>query len=355
MKLASYQDGTRDGQLVVVDRHLKTACYATGIASKLQQALDDWNFISPQLQDLYDALNQGRARHSFAFNPLMCLAPLPRAYQCLSAQPWSQHQQLQQLLAQHLAAQTQTQTQTHAPQPAPTQAASQSSSDWLYGAHSAITTPGIHAELDFEAGIAAITGDIAQGASPEQTLESVRLLALCSRLVMRKPTHARHSSTTKAAAKAAAKTPATLTLPQPYTAFSPVAITPDELGEHWQEGRAHLTLHTAINGRAIGRCDMACDMDTGLHQIIAQACQQRPLRAGSIIHAAPVSNQNTQKGFACLLDKRTSETLQHGSASTNYLCADDILRVSAENKQGANLFGTIEQTCLDANMAQNQL
>ena len=100
---------------------------------------------------------------------------------------------------------------------------------------------------------------------------------------------------------------------------------------------------------------MACDMDTGLHQFIAQACQQRPLRAGSIIHAAPVSNQNTQKGFACLLDKRTSETLQHGSASTSYLCADDILRVSAENKQGANLFGTIEQTCLDANMAQNQL
>ena len=166
MKLASYQDGTRDGQLVVVDRHLKTACYATGIASKLQQALDDWNFISPQLQDLYDALNQGRARHSFAFNPLMCLAPLPRAYQCLSAQPWSQHQQLQQLLAQHLAAQTQ--TQTHAPQPAPTQAASQSSSDWLYGAHSAITTPGIHAELDFEAGIAAITGDIAQAQAPSK-------------------------------------------------------------------------------------------------------------------------------------------------------------------------------------------
>ena len=335
MKLASYQDGSRDGQLVVVDRHLKTACYATGAASRLQQALDDWNFFSPQLQDIYDALNQGKARHVFPFNPLMCLAPLPRACQCIAAQAWSGHaHMLQQAAGNALAAKE-----------APTALRLvQTSSDWLHGACATAAYAGPQAELDFEAGIAAITGDVAQGASPEQALESVRLLTLSNSLVLRQQADDHHAQARHNAL-----------LPQPFIAFSPVAITPDELGDFWQEGRTRLTLQVSINGRNLGLCDMAADMDFGLHQIIAKACRQRPLRAGSIINAAPVSNKDHEKGFASLIEKRAREQLLHGSITTDFLAAGDVVRISALDKHGSSLFGTLEQTCLNASEPQNRL
>ncbi len=333
MKLASYQDGSRDGQLVVVDRHLKTACYATAVASKLQQVLDDWNFLSPQLQDIYDALNQGRARHSFPFNPLMCLAPLPRAYQCISAQAWLNHEQTVDQATTNVPL-----TENLSTLPPRT---TQTSSDWLHGACATVAYTGSDAELDFEAGIAAITGDVAHNASPEQALESVRLLALSNCMVVRK--------------QATVSKQQEFLLQQPFIAFSPVAITPDELGDLWRDGRVHLTLQVSVNGRNIGLCEMAADMDWGLHQIIAHACRMRPLRAGSIMHAAPVSNKDPQKGFASLLEKRASEQLQYGLANTNFLNAGDIVRVSAVDKQGASLFGSLEQTCLDANEPQNRL
>ena len=183
MKLATYSDGSRDGQLVVVSRDLRHAHYATHVAGRLQQVLDDWNFLSPQLQDIYDSLNSGRAPHAFAFDPARCMAPLPRAYQCVQADPW-----LPEALTPQLE---------------------QAVSDPLHAAHAGLLLPSERAQGDLAVGLAVVTGDLPQGASSDQALAGIRLLMLCSQL--------RWQGVDDAA------------LAQPFTAFSPVAVTPDEL------------------------------------------------------------------------------------------------------------------------------
>ena len=254
MKLATYSDGSRDGQLVVVSRDLRHAHYATHVAGRLQQVLDDWNFLSPQLQDIYDSLNSGRAPHAFAFEPQRCLAPLPRAYQCLQADAWLPE--------------------------APTPQLRQAVSDPLYPAHAGLLLPSERAQGDLAVGLAAVTGDLPPSASSDQALAGIRLLMLCSQL--------RWQGLDDAA------------LAQPLTAFSPVALTPDELGDSWQDGRLQLTLQFSGNGRKLGMCDTGSDMTQGLHELLARLCSLRPLRAGSVLCAAPVRNQDTRKGQCSL-------------------------------------------------------
>ena len=175
MKLATYKDGTRDGQLVVVSRDLASAHYATGIAMHLQQVLDDWGFLSPQLQDLYDALNAGRARHAFPFDPAQCMAPLPRAYQWADGSAYLNHVELVR------AARDSEVPATFYTDPL----MYQGGSDDFIGPCDDVVVPSEAFGIDFEAEVAVVTGDVPMGCTPEQALDGIRLLMLVNDVSLR--------------------------------------------------------------------------------------------------------------------------------------------------------------------------
>jgi fumarylacetoacetate (FAA) hydrolase len=331
MKLASYKDGSRDGQLVVVSRDLSQAHYASHIANRLQQVLDDWNFLSPQLQDIFDALNAGRARHAFPFDAAQCMAPLPRAYQCVSAAAWPNHTALLRQAASQGA------PEEHAGGPD----MRQHTGDTLLGAHDAMRCATEALGLDFGAGVAVVTGDIAPGCAPERALEGVRLLMLSNQLTLRHLLPLAGGAVANVAALQS----------QSAIAFSPVAITPDELGEAWSRGRVGLPLQCSWNGRKVGLCDAGADMGYHFGQLIALLTKTRAVRAGSILLGAPLSNAGSEKrgqwswpkGYNSIAEKRAMETIQDGKPVTEYLRYGDTLCIDMKNAAGHSLFGAIEQ------------
>ena len=254
MKLASYDDGSRDGQLLVVSRDLSTAHYATAIAARLQQALDDWGFIAPQLEDLYATLNQGKARHAFAFEPARCLAPLPRAFVldwCGAA------------------------------------GAGLRASDGLARATARLTGVDTACEIAVEAGFAALLGDVAPASPATSALDGVRLLALCADL-----------------ASCADGTP-----PAPLASvFGPVTVTPDELGPAWERGRIALDLGVACNGQpvALPGGDEAAP-PAGFGDRIAKLCRVRPLRAGAIVGQGAAAAQRWRPGDRLRVEARDAD------------------------------------------------
>jgi len=329
MKLATYKDGSRDGQLVVVSRDLSTAHYATGIPAKMQQALDDWGFIAPQLQDLYETLNSGKARHAFAFDPAQCMAPLPRAYQWADGSAYINHVELVR------AARNSEVPETYYTDPL----MYQGGSDDFVGPRDDVIVPSEDYGIDFEAEIAVITGDVPMQASPDEALEGVRLIMLANDVSLRN------------------LIPAELAKgfgffqSKPATAFSPVAVTPDELGEAWEGGRVNLTLQSTWNGRKVGMCDAGPDMTFHFGQLIAHICKTRNVRAGSIVGSGTVSNRGVEvngkkdwpKGYSCIAEKRAIETILDGKPSTGYMQFGDTIRIEMKGRDGQSVFGAIEQ------------
>jgi fumarylacetoacetate (FAA) hydrolase len=329
MKLATYKDGSRDGQLVVVSRDLASAHYATGIAGKLQQALDDWGFVGPQLQDLYETLNQGKARHAFPLDPAQCMAPLPRAYQWADGSAYINHVELVR------AARKSEVPPTFYTDPL----MYQGGSDDFLGPCDDVPVPSEDFGIDFEAEIAVVTGDVPMCASPEQALDGIRLLMLANDVSLR---NLIPDELAKGFGFFQSK---------PATAFSPVAITPDELGDAWQGGRVHLTLQSTWNGRKVGMCEAGPEMTFHFGQLIAHICKTRNVRAGSIIGSGTVSNKGVKtngrmewpKGYSCIAEKRAIETIQDGKPSTAFMKFGDTIRIEMKGKDGQSVFGAIEQ------------
>ena len=333
MKLASYKDGSRDGQLVVVSRDLSTAHYATGIASRMQQLLDDWNFLSPQLQDLYVTLNQGKARHAFPFDPRQCMAPLPRAYQWADGSAYINHVELVRLARKaEVPANYTTEPLMY-----------QGGSDDFLGACDAAPFASEAFGIDFESELAVVTSDIPMGSSPERALDGIRLLMLANDWSLR---HLIPDELAKGFGFLQSK---------PATAFSPVAVTVDELGEAWQKGRLHLTLESSWNGRKVGRCEAGPEMTFHFGQLIAHLCKTRNVRAGSIVGSGTVSNRATEvngkkewtKGYSCIAEKRAIETVVDGKPATDYMKYGDVIRIEMKGRDGESLFGAIEQTVVE--------
>jgi fumarylacetoacetate (FAA) hydrolase len=331
MKLATYNDGSRDGLLVVVSRDLALAHCATGTATRLQQVLDDWNFLSPQLHDLYVSLNQGRARHGFAFEPRQCMAPLPRAYQWVEGSAYPSHR-----ARLHLARGAERPADGEKDAAAATALSGdpprvRGGSDHFLGP---CDEAGFGSEawgIDFEAELAVITGDIERGASPDQALDGVRLLMLANDWRLR------HLETAE---------PATgfgLLQSKPATAFSPVAVTPDELGPAWRGGRVHLALQSAINGKPVGRCDAGPEMAGHFGQLIAHLAKTRQVRAGTVVGSGTVSNADAAKGWHCIAEGRAIEAAASGAPRTPYLVTGDTVRIEMTGRDGLSLFGAIEQ------------
>ncbi len=329
MKLATYKDGSRDGQLVVVSRDLSTAHYATGIANHLQQVLDDWNFLSPQLQDLYDALNQGKARHAFPFDPQMCMAPLPRAYQWADGSAYINHVELVRL------ARNSEVPANYYTEPLMYQGGSD---DFLGPCDDVVCVSEAHG-IDFEAEVAVVTGDVPMGSTPEQALDGIRLVMLANDVSLR---HLIPDELAKGFGFFQSK---------PATAFSPVAVTLDELGDAWDKGRLSLTIQSAWNGRTVGMCDAGEEMTFHFGQLIAHICKTRNVRAGTIVGSGTVSNRATEvngkkewsKGYSCIAEKRAIETIQDGRPATDYMKFGDTIRIEMKGRDGQSVFGAVDQ------------
>jgi fumarylacetoacetate (FAA) hydrolase len=329
MKLATYKDGSRDGQLVVVSRDLATAHFATGIATRLQQALDDWNFVAPQLNDLYETLNSGKARHAFAFDAKQCMAPLPRAYQWADGSAYINHVELVRAARGALV------PEEFYADPL----MYQGGSDDFIGPCDDVLCASEDFGIDFEAEIAVITGDVPMRSTPEQALEGVRLLMLANDVSLRN------------------LIPAELAKgfgffqSKPATAFSPVAVTPDELGTAWQGGRVHLTLQSTWNGKKVGMCEAGPEMTFHFGQLVAHICKTRNVRAGSIVGSGTVSNKGLEvdgrkdwpKGYSCIAEKRAIETILDGAPKTAFMKFGDTIRIEMKGLDGQSVFGAIDQ------------
>jgi fumarylacetoacetate (FAA) hydrolase len=329
MKLATYNDGSRDGQLIVVSSDLSLAHYASDVASRLQQVLDDWNFLSPQLEDLARTLNQGKARNAFAFEPRLCMAPLPRAFERITGWAYPSHRERLRRAAGG--------AQPLDPDAEPL--LRQARSDDFLGPHDDIVATGEGCDLDFEAELAAISGDLRRGCSSASAIEGVRLLMLASDVTSR---------------DRAGDEPERGFGPlrgKPATAFAPVAVTPDELGAAWRAGRASLTLECHVNAKRIGRCDAAADMRFHFGDLISHLCQTRQLRAGSIVATGCVSVRDATEGALCIAERRAIETSDGEASTTQFLKFGDTVRIDARDASGATVFGAIEQRVRGADPA----
>jgi fumarylacetoacetate (FAA) hydrolase len=315
MKLATLKDGSRDGLLAVVSHDLSTAHFAAGIATTLQQVLDDWNFRCPPLEDLYATLNAGKARHAFAFDPRHCMAPLPRAFQ------WVQGQGYATFPARVYGA--------SGPQAGGVAPLLHHSGDRFCGPCDDMVLPEAAHEVDCAGQLAVITGDVATGCEATAALESVRLLMLVNAWW---------------APVAVGDGDAGHPRPQPLmAAFGPVAVTPEELGPAWQGGRVRLALQVRRNEKPLGTLDAGQGMDTAFGHIIAQRARWAALSAGSIVSSGPVSHPDSTQGAVCIAERRALESAAGGAPQTPYLRQGERVHVEMVDGAGQSVFGAIDQ------------
>ena len=332
MKLATLKKGGRDGTLVVVNRALTHCRAVPAIARSLQAALDDWDACEPQLRQVYEALNSGAFTDPDAFDAAACHSPLPRAYQWADGSAYVNHVELvRRARGAELPAEFWTDPLMY-----------QGGSDSFVGPRDPVCAMSEDWGIDLEAEVAVITGDVKMGASADQAARSVRLLMLVNDVSLRN------------------LIPAELAKgfgffqSKPASAFSPVAVTPDELGADWVESRVHRPLIVHLNGKLFGQPDAGQDMVFNFAQLIAHAAKTRELCAGSIIGSGTVSNKqgglqgssiaNGGVGYCCIAEVRMYETIESGNPVTSYLKFGDSVRVEMLDPQGTSIFGAIEQT-----------
>jgi fumarylacetoacetate (FAA) hydrolase len=321
MKLATLRDGSRDGQLVVVSRDLSLAHHASNITGRMQHVMDDWSFIAPQLNDLYQTLNEGRARHAFAFDPRQCAAPLPRAYQWADGSAYVNHVELvRKARGAEMPESFWTDPLMY-----------QGGSDDLLGPRDDIVCASEEFGIDFEAEVAVITDDVPMGTNARETSAHIRLLMLVNDVSLRNLIPAELG---KGFGFFQSK---------PATAFSPVAVTPDELGQSWRGNKVHRPLVVHLNGVKVGEPDAGVDMTFDFAQLIAHITRTRNVRAGSIVGSGTVSNIDRSRGYCCIAEKRTLETLADGKPVTPFMKYGDTVRIEMFDDDGGSIFGAIEQ------------
>jgi fumarylacetoacetate (FAA) hydrolase len=332
MKLATLKDGTRDGQLAVVARTLKTAHLADGIALTLQRALDDWAFIAPQLEALYEQLNAGKAHRPFNFDPKCCMAPLPRAFQWADGSAYVNHVEL----VRKARNADMPESFWHDP------LMYQGGSDDFIGPTDDIVLASEEWGIDFEGEIAVVTDDVAMGVTPAQAAAHIKLLMLVNDVSLRN------------------LIPAELAKgfgffqSKPASSFSPVAVTPDELGSAWQDGKVHLPLRATWNGALVGQPNAGVDMVFSFSQLIAHLAKTRNARAGSIIGSGTVSNKDAGNGYTCIAEKRCLEMIADGEARTPFMKFGDTIRIEMLDANGKSIFGAIDQQVVQAGASKAQ-
>ncbi len=332
MKLATLKTGGRDGTLVVVNRALTHYRAVPAIARSLQAALDDWADCEPQLRQVYEALNSGAFTEPDVFDPAACHSPLPRAYQWADGSAYVNHVELvRRARGAALPPEFWTDPLMY-----------QGGSDCFVGPCDPVCALSEDWGIDLEAEVAVITGDVRMGISVAQAAKSVRLLMLVNDVSLR---HLIPAELAKGFGFFQSK---------PASAFSPVAVTPDELGVDWVDSRVHRPLTVHLNGVLFGQPDAGTDMVFNFAQLIAHAAKTRELCAGSIIGSGTVSNKqgglqgssiaNGGVGYCCIAEVRMYETIETGQPQTPFLKFGDSVRIEMCDAQGASIFGAIAQT-----------
>jgi fumarylacetoacetate (FAA) hydrolase len=331
MKLASLKHG-RDGRLVVVSRDLTRATDAFFVVPTLQAALDDWERYAPRLQDLSDQLSLGSVP-SFRFHEHDCSSPLPRAYQWADGSAYVNHVELVR------KARGAEMPQSFWTDPL----MYQGGSDAFLGPREPIPVADEGFGIDFEAEVAVITGDVPMAPTREQAQAAIRLVVIVNDVSLRNLIPAELG---KGFGFFQSK---------PSSALSPVAVTPDELGDAWDGGKLHLPLLSVLNDHAFGRPNAGVDMTFDFPTLIAHAAKTRPLGAGTIIGSGTVSNKDKDGGpgkpiaqgglgYSCIAEVRTVETILDGKPTTAFMRFGDRIRIEMRDKAGQSIFGAIEQT-----------
>lgn len=322
MKLASRKAGGRDGQLVIVDRALARFIPVPTIAPTLQSALDRWNDVEPLLRDVSKALEEGSLAGTRPFDPRECAAPLPRAYHWADASAFVNHVELVR------KARGAEMPKSFWEDPL----IYQGGSDDLLGARDNAPFASEEHGIDLEAEVGVITDDVPMGTPAAEMGGHIKLLVLINDWTLRN------------------LVPAELAKgfgfyqSKPATGFSPVAVTPDELGAAWRDGKVHLPLVSHINGTLLGRPNAGVDMTFDFHRLLAHAARTRRLGAGTILGSGTISNLDRSVGSSCLAERRTLEQIEHGAPRTPFLRYGDVVQIEMLDEQGHSIFGAIEQT-----------
>ncbi|WP_150526375.1 fumarylacetoacetate hydrolase family protein [Roseibium sediminis] len=331
MKLASLKDGSRDGKLVIVNDSLTRCTEAMHIAPTLQAALDNWETIAPKLEVLAESLSHD-AVPSLRFHEHDALSPLPRAYQWADGSAYVNHVELvRKARNAEMPPSFWTDPLMY-----------QGGSDAFLAPRDPIQMADEAYGIDMEGEVAVIVGDVPMGASLEQARDAIRLVMLVNDVSLR------------------GLIPAELGKgfgffqSKPSSAFSPVAVTPESLGDAWDGGKLHLPLKVDLNGQPFGRAEAGIDMTFDFPQLIAHAAKTRPLSAGAIIGSGTVSNKMDDGpgkpvseggvGYSCIAEIRMIETINDGAPKTPFLKFGDEVRIEMLDKDGHSIFGAIEQT-----------
>ncbi|MFT4941308.1 MAG: fumarylacetoacetate (FAA) hydrolase [Paraglaciecola sp.] len=336
MKLATKKNNTRDGQLLVVSRDLKQAVVVPEIAGTMQFALDNWSKVVAQLESVYQSLNQGQLPNAIQFVDKDCESPLPRAYQWADGSAYVNHVELvRKARGAEIPESFWTDPLMY-----------QGGSDDFIGPCDDIELPSDEWGIDFEGELAIVTDDVPMGINDQDAGQYIRLLMLVNDVSLR------------------GLIPGELAKgfgffqSKPASSFSPVAVTPDELGESWEDNKVHLPLLSDYNGQPFGKPQAGQDMTFNFAQLIAHAAKSRNLGAGAIIGSGTVSNkQGTEYGsaiveggvgYSCIAEVRMIETIRDGKPSTSFMKFDDTIKMEMLDNDGQSIFGAIEQRVVKA-------
>jgi fumarylacetoacetate (FAA) hydrolase len=326
VKLATLRNGTPDGQLIVVSRDLALGVAADAIAPNLLTALADWSRVSPSLEAFYVALNAGRAKVAFKLDTTQLHAPLPRAWQWLDGSSFMSHGDLMEKVFNLQPIEGKHQYPLMY----------QGAGDDFLGCNDDMPFPNEADGIDFEGEVGVILDRVPLGLPADRALEHVKLITLINDASLRK------------LAPREMKTGFGWVQAKPSCSFAPVAVTPDELGGAWRDGRVHLPLQVQWNGREFGR-PAAGKMHFGFHQLIAHAAATRKLSAGTVIGSGTVSNDEyRQVGSACIAERRGIETVDTGKPVTEYMKFGDRVRIEMLDGAGRSIFGAIDHRVVEA-------
>lgn len=326
MKLASLRGPTRDGTLLVVDRDLARAVKAGGIAPTMQYAVENWDAVHERLRDVAKSLEGGHERHGIDFQQALAngevAAPLPRAYEWLDGSAYLTH------VERVRRARNDKVPESFYSDPLMYQGGAGD----MMGARDPIRVLSEDWGVDLEGEVAVIVGDVAMGTAPRDAAAAVRLVTLVNDVSFRRLIPAELAKGFGFVNGKGAN------------ALAPVAVTPDELGAGWKDGKLHHALHCEVNGRRLGDPNAGVDATFSLHDLIAHAAKTRNLAAGTLIGTGTISNQDRATGYACLMEARLVEQVELGEAKTPFLKFGDRVKIEMRDAQGASIFGAIDQT-----------
>jgi fumarylacetoacetate (FAA) hydrolase len=320
MKLATYRSEHRDGQLVVVSRDRRLAVSAAHIAPTLLAAVEHWDAVESDLRALQAALEQGRAPGAIAFDPAYCMAPLPRTFQWCDGSAFLNHARLMERAF----------NTPPIPDLDSVPLMYQGAGDDFLGAQDDVPMASEEFGIDFEGEFGVITGNVPMGTPAERALDTVRLLVQINDWSLRAlgPREMRSGFGFLQA--------------KPSSSFAPLAITPDELGAYWRDGRVHLDLDVHWNGKPFGSPN-GREMNFGFGELIAHAARTRRLGAGTIVGSGTVSNEALSAGSACIAERRVLEILAGGRPRTGFMRFGDCVTMAARLPDGDEPFGRIDQ------------